>query len=62
MWPVGWFLVCTAIALLGLVYLVLTAREVWRKASRLLEEVDQAVRRAEAASRPGQDPVAPEAT
>lgn len=58
----GWFLVCTAIALLGLVYLFLIGREVWRKARLLLEEVDQAVARAEQASRPGARPAAPEPT
>lgn len=58
----GWFLVCTAIALLGLVYLFLIGREVWRKARLLLEEVDQAVARAEQASRPGAGPAAPEPT
>ena len=49
---VGWFGVCAAIALFGLVYLFFHARTVWRKARLLLAEVDAAGQRAEEASRP----------
>ena len=49
---VGWVLACVLIALLGLVYLSLQAREVWRKAKLLLAEVEEASARADAASQP----------
>ena len=49
---VGWVLACVLIALLGLVYLFLQGREVWRKARLLLTEVEAAAARAEEASRP----------
>lgn len=47
-----WFAVCAAIAVLGGVYLVVQAREVWRKCVKLFEEIDAALARAEAASHP----------
>jgi hypothetical protein len=53
---VGWFWICAAIALLGLAYLVVHGRAVWRKVRLLLAEVDAAVTRAEEASRPGAGP------
>jgi hypothetical protein len=56
---VGWFWICAAIALLGLAYLVVHARAVWRKVRLLLAEVDAAVARAEEASRPGPRPAEP---
>lgn len=59
---VGWFLICAAIALLGLVYLFVHARAVWRKARLLLAELDAAAHRAEDASRPGRPSGAPGAT
>ena len=48
----GWFLVSAAIALIGLFFLVVLAREVWRKLRRLLDEIDTAVARASQASLP----------
>ena len=59
---VAWVGVCAAIAVLGLVYLVVHARAVWHKVRLLLDEVGTAVRRADEASRPGPPTGAPEAT
>lgn len=50
---VGWFLICAAIALLGLAYLFVHARTVWRKVRLLLAELDAAATRAQEASAPG---------
>ena len=47
-----WFWVCVAIAVFGGVYLVVQAREVWRKCVKLFEEIEAALARAEAASHP----------
>lgn len=49
-----WVLVCALIVLFGGGYLFLQAREVWRKASRLLNEVTRATEVAEAAMARGQ--------
>ncbi len=50
---VGWFWVCVAIAVLGLVYLFVHGRAVWHKLRLLLAEVSAASERAAEASRPG---------
>ncbi|WP_380168118.1 hypothetical protein [Jannaschia sp. R86511] len=55
----GWVIACVLIALVGLVYLFLQAREVWRKARLLLGEVEAAAARAEAASQPTSHPAGP---
>ena len=57
----GWFLVCAAIAVLGLLYLVVHARAVWRKVRLLLAEIDDAATRAQEASAPDPGPGGPEA-
>ena len=59
---VGWFWVCAAIALLGLVYLFFHGRAVWHKVRLLLAEIEAASVRAEEASRPGPTPGAPGST
>jgi len=59
---VGWFGVCAAIALFGLVYLFFHARAVWRKARLLLAELDAASQRAQEASRPRRPAGAPGST
>lgn len=53
---VGWVLACVLIAVSGLAYLVLQAREVWRKTRLLLAELEAAGVRAEQASRPAATP------
>lgn len=53
---VGWVLACALIALFGLAYLFLQAREVWRKSVLLLAEVETAAARAEQASQPVGNP------
>lgn len=58
----GWFLICAAIALLGLMYLVVHGRAVWQKLRLLLAEVDAAATRAQEASTPVGDPGTPGAT
>lgn len=52
----GWVLACVLIALLGLVYLFLQAREVWRKSRLLLGEIETAAARAGEASPPSSRP------
>lgn len=55
---VGWVLACVLIALVGLIYLFLQAREVWRKSRLLLGEIETAAARAEEASQPSARPTA----
>jgi len=59
---VGWVLACVLIALLGLIYLLLQAREVWRKAKLLLGEVETASARAGEASQPSPPTTSPRET
>lgn len=53
---VGWVLACVLIALFGLAYLFLQAREVWRKSVLLFAEVEKAAARAEQVSQPAGNP------
>lgn len=59
---VGWVLVCVLVVLLGLGYLFLQAREVWRKSRLLLGEVEAASARAAQASQPSSRTAPPTAT
>ncbi|MGJ7451522.1 hypothetical protein [Aquipuribacter sp. MA13-13] len=52
----GWVLACVLIALVGLIYLFLQAREVWRKSRLLLGEIETAAARAGEASQPSSRP------
>ena len=56
---VGWVLACVLIAVSGLAYLLLQAREIWRKTRLLLAELEAAGTRAEEASRPPATPGPP---